>query len=237
MITQHTVTVNGMRLAYEVSGPPNGDPLLLLPALGECAGDWAPVREVLDRERRVYAVDLRGHGRSDRPGDYSLELMRDDVLGLLDALGLDRVDLVGHSMGGVVAHLVAQARPWQVVRLVLEDAPAPLPREARAPVRPEGELPFDWEMVLAVRAGLDRPDPAWLAGLGRITAPTLVVAGGPTSHVPRESIAELVRRIPGARLHTIPAGHLIHATAPREFNAVLTEFLGDPRTPERPGVR
>lgn len=123
MITQHTVTVNGMRLAYEVSGPPNGDPLLLLPALGECAGDWAPVREVLDRERRVYAVDLRGHGRSDRPGEYSLELMRDDVLGLLDALGLDRVDLVGHSMGGVVAHLVAQARPWQVVRLVLEDAP------------------------------------------------------------------------------------------------------------------
>lgn len=227
MIDRHMVTANGIRLSYEVSGPPDGDPLLLLPALGERAGDWAPVREVLDRERRVYAVDLRGHGRSDRPGDYSLELMRDDVIALLDALGLDRVDLVGHSMGGVVAHLVAQARPWRVVRLVLEDAPAPLPREAPAPVRPEGELPFDWEMVLAVRAGLDRPDPAWLAGLGRITAPTLVVAGGPTSHVPRESIAELVRRIPGARLHTIPVGHLIHTAAPRAFTAVVAEFLGE----------
>ncbi|MFE2268317.1 alpha/beta fold hydrolase [Streptomyces lavendulae] len=227
MIDRHSVTVNGIRLSYEVSGPPDGDPLLLLPALGEGAGDWAPVREALDRERRVYAVDLRGHGHSDRPGAYSLELMRDDVIGLLAALGLDRVDLVGHSMGGVVAHLVAQARPWRVVRLVLEDAPAPLPREARAPVRPEGELPYDWEMVLAVRAQLDRPDPDWLAGLGRITAPTLVVAGGPTSHVPRENIAELVRRIPDARLRTIPVGHLVHTAAPREFASVVTEFLGE----------
>ncbi|MFD9407633.1 alpha/beta fold hydrolase [Streptomyces sp. NPDC059989] len=223
--SHHTLTVNGVRLAYRAAGPGGGDPLVLLPALGETADAWALVGRRLARERRVYAVDLRGHGGSGRPAEYSLELMRDDVLGLLDALGLDRVDLAGHSMGGVVAHLVAQAQPHRVVRLVLEDVPAPLPREAVAPVRPESHPDFDWDMVLAVRRQLDRPDPAWLEGLGRITAATLVVAGGPTSHVPQEGVAELARRIPDARLTMIPVGHLVHAAAPAEFTEAVSAFL------------
>ncbi|MFE2324493.1 alpha/beta fold hydrolase [Streptomyces sp. NPDC059385] len=227
MAEHHTLAVNGVRLAYRVAGPADGDPLLLLPALGETADDWALVRDALARDRRVYALDLRGHGRSEWTGTYSLESMRDDVLGFLDAVGLDRADLVGHSMGGVVAHLVARHSPWRVVRLVLEDAPAPLPREPVAPVRPEGELAFDWAMVLAVRPQLDRPDPSWLEGLSRITAPTLVVAGGPDSHVPQEGVAELVRRIPDARLTTIPVGHLVHAAAPEEFTGAVAAFLTD----------
>ncbi|MFF1409065.1 alpha/beta fold hydrolase [Streptomyces sp. NPDC058289] len=224
----HTLTVNGgVRLAYEVTGPADGPPVLLLPALGETAADWAPVRDELARERRVFALDLRGHGRSEWTREYSLELMREDVLGLLDALGLDRVDLVGHSMGGVVAYLAAAAQPHRVGRLVLEDAPAPLPREAVAPVRPEGELAFDWAMVLAVRPQLDRPDPAWLAGLSRITAPTLVVYGGPASHLPPASFDEVTLRIPDARLITLPYGHLIHAAAPEEFTAAVSTFLAE----------
>ncbi|MGW7437042.1 alpha/beta fold hydrolase [Streptomyces sp. NPDC054849] len=227
MAEHHTLTVHGVALAYRTAGPEKGDPLVLLPALGGTADDWTVVQDALARERRVYALDLRGHGRSGRTAEYSLELMRDDVLGLLDALGLDRVDLAGHSMGAVVAHLVAQSAPHRVVRLVLEDVPAPLPREPVAPVRPEGDLDFDWDVVLAVRPQLDRPDPAWLEGLGRITAPTLVVAGGPTSHVPQDGIAELVRRIPDARMTTIPVGHLVHAGAPREFVREVAAFLDD----------
>ncbi|MCX5403259.1 alpha/beta fold hydrolase [Streptomyces sp. NBC_00335] len=225
-VERRTVTVNGgVRLAYEVTGPPAGPPVLLLPALGETAADWVPVRDELARERRVFALDLRGHGASAWPSAYSLPLMRDDVLGFLDALGLDRVDLVGHSMGGVVAYLAAAAQPHRISRLVLEDAPAPLPREASAPVRPEGELSFDWAMVLAVRPQLDRPDPAWLADLSRITAPTLVVYGGPASHLAPASFDEVVRRIPDARLITLAYGHLIHAAAPAEFTAAVAAFL------------
>ncbi|MFF0381664.1 alpha/beta fold hydrolase [Streptomyces sp. NPDC004286] len=225
MVTRRFVGVGGVRLAYRVWGPPEGPPVVLLPALGEVSGDWATVAAELARERRVYAVDLRGHGRSDWPGAYSLELMRADVLGFLDALGLDRIDLVGHSMGGIVAYLVAAARPGQVDRLVLEDVGAPYPRPATTPQRPDGELPFDWAMVLAVRRQIDTPPADWVAALGGITARTLVLVGGPPSHIPRESVAELARLIPDARPVTIPVGHLIHREAPEAFLEAVAGFL------------
>ncbi|MGW2279579.1 alpha/beta fold hydrolase [Streptomyces sp. NPDC001770] len=225
MTDHRSVDVGGVRLAYQVSGPADAPPLVLLHALGEDASDWDAVAPVLARHRRVHALDLRGHGRSDWPGTYSLELMRDDVLGFLDALGLDRVELVGHSLGGIVAYLLAQEHPQRVHRLVLEDVPAPRPRARTVPTRPAGQLTFDWEMVLAVKPQLDTPQAAWLERLDRITAETLVVAGGPDSHVPQEGVADLARRIPRGRAVTIPAGHLVHRAAPEEFTKAVVEFL------------
>ncbi|QNS02413.1 alpha/beta fold hydrolase [Streptomyces xanthii] len=220
------VRAGSLRSACRISGPDTGPPLLLLHALGEDSRDWAGVAPALARTHRVHALDLRGHGRTEWPGTYSVEAMRDDVLGHLDALGLDRVDVVGHSMGGVVAALLAMHRPARVRRLVLEDVPLLRPREPKPATRPDGELSFDWAVVAAVRAQLDHPDPAWAQGLRNITAPTLAVAGGPASHVPQEDIAELVRRVPDARLVTIPAGHLVHHARPQEFLAAVLPFLG-----------
>jgi len=219
------VRANGIGLAIRTAGPDDSPPLVLLHALGESAADWDHVVPAFADRWRVLAVDLRGHGASDHPGNYSLELMRDDILAILDALDLDRVDLVGHSLGGFVAHLVAQHAPDRVSRLVLEDVTAPLPRAAPPPERPPGELDFDWEMVLAVRRQIDEPDPAWLVGLERITADTLVVYGGASSPMPRERVEEIVRRIPRARMATIDAGHLVHAIEPAQFVAVVRDFL------------
>ncbi|MEV0277995.1 alpha/beta fold hydrolase [Streptomyces sp. NPDC050610] len=225
MADHHAVDVGGIRLAYQVTGPPDAPPLVLLHALGENSDDWAAVTPALARGRRVYALDLRGHGRSDRPGAYSLELMRTDVVRFLDALGLDRIDLIGHSMGGAVAYLLAADVPRRVNRLVLEDVPLPLPRKPTAPTRPEGDLTFDWEVVPAIRRQIDTPDPEWLERLGRITAESLVVGGGPASHVPQSGVAELARRLPGGRLVTIPVGHLVHHAAPEEFTKAVSDFL------------
>ncbi|MEW1775120.1 alpha/beta fold hydrolase [Streptomyces sp. NPDC086777] len=226
MIAHRSVVVSGVRLAYRVSGPPDAQPLVLLHAMGETAGDWDEVAPALAAGRQVHALDLRGHGRSDWPGTYSLTLMRDDVLGFLDALGLERVDLVGHSMGGAVAYLVAQADARRVDRLVLEDVSAPLPRKPSAAVRPDGELSFDWDLVPAVRRQIDNPEPEWLERLDVITARTLALAGGDGSPVPQAGIAELVRRVPRARMVTIEAGHLIHRTEPGRFVSEVREFLG-----------
>ncbi|WP_093469752.1 alpha/beta fold hydrolase [Streptomyces melanosporofaciens] len=220
-----SVELGGIRLAYQVSGPPDAPPLVLLHALGEDATDWDVVAPVLARSRRVYALDLRGHGRSDWPRDYSLELMRADVLAVLDALALGQVELVGHSMGGIVAYLIASDHPRRVARLVLEDVGVPRPRRPTTPAKPEGELTFDWEMVLAIRKQIDTPDPVWWERLARITADTLVVAGGPGSHVPQDGVAELAHRIPGGRMVTIPVGHLIHSADPEAFTEAVSTFL------------
>lgn len=228
MSEPHRVDAGGIGLAYRTWGPPAGPPLVLLHALGENSGDWDNVAPAFGRHWRVYAPDLRGHGHSDWPGNYSAELMRADVLAFLDALALDRVDLIGHSLGGMVAYLFAAENPERLGQLILEDVTAPLPRKAGVPARPDGELPFDWEMVLAIRRQIDNPDPAWLDRLTQISAETLVLGGGPASHIPQDRVAELARRIPRAAFETIRAGHLIHHTEPAAFTEIALRFLQPP---------
>jgi 3-oxoadipate enol-lactonase len=126
-----------------------------------------------------------------------------------------------------VAYLLASDHPERLARLVLEDVPLPRPRQPTAPTKPDGELTFDWAMALAVRKQIDTPDPAWLDQLGKIAAETLVVAGGPPSHVPQDGVAELAHRISSGRLVTIPVGHLIHKAAPEAFIKAVSTFLGD----------
>jgi pimeloyl-ACP methyl ester carboxylesterase len=199
--------------------------MVLLHGLGERAASWDPVLDALADRFRVYALDLRGHGDSDWPGAYSFELMAADVAGLLDELGLGSVTLVGHSMGGAVAYRVTMSRPDLVGRLVVEDAPPALRRELVIPERPAGPLDFDWPVVVAIRTQLSQDDPAAWAGLPSITAPTLIVGGGPDSHVPQDKLAEAAGLIPRCDLVTIPAGHYIHTARPEEFAGVVLSWL------------
>lgn len=67
---QRSTDVGGVRLAYQVTGPPDAPPLILLHALGEDATGWRAVMPALMHRRRVDAFDLRGHGRNGWPGDY-----------------------------------------------------------------------------------------------------------------------------------------------------------------------
>ncbi|CAM5593609.1 Alpha/beta hydrolase OS=Streptomyces alboniger OX=132473 GN=CP975_28855 PE=4 SV=1 [Streptomyces alboniger] len=233
-----TVKANGITLAYRTWGPEGAPPLLLLHCRGADGADWAPIAERLAAgapARRVYALDLRGHGRSDWPGTdpgagteaYAYEAMCADVLAFLGALGIGRVDVIGHSLGGAVAYLLAQRAPEVVRRLVLEDVPAPIPLDPPRPPaeRPEGDLPFDWAMVRATDEQRNAPDPVWWDHMERISMPTLLIGGGATSLIPQDQIAVLAGLIPDARMVTIGAGHLVHETRPEEFLAVVQDFL------------
>lgn len=221
-----TVTVDGVRLAYRVRGPEDAPPVVLVHGRGENSTTWTRVAAELAADHRVYAVDLRGHGLSDRPGGYGFDAFRDELGGFLTALGLTGATVVAHSMGGGAAYLLAAREPALIGRLVLEDVPVFFPLDPPRPraVRPGGRLGFDWEIVPSTDAQLNDPDPAWREELSAITAPTLVVAGGPTSHVRQDQLAWLADRIPDARLVTIGAGHLVHTDAPAEFLSALREF-------------
>lgn len=225
--TSMEFAVDGITLVVRVwpGVDPTRPPAVLLPATGETAEDWDIVAPPLSTSRTVYAVNLRGHGPSDWPGEYSIRLLADDVANLLRQLDERPVDLVGHSLGGLVAGKVAFASPELVRRLVVEDIGLPYPRRPAPPRRPEGDLPFDWRVVEQVRPEIDDPDPQWRRIMAGISAPTLAVGGGPTSPVPQEHVAELVRVLPHGRLVTVDAGHLVHARKPDDFLHHLLTFL------------
>ncbi|MEV6905882.1 alpha/beta hydrolase [Amycolatopsis sp. NPDC051071] len=201
-------------------------PVVLLHALGSKSGTWDDLAARLAMlGRRVLAVDLRGHGDSAHTEKYSLDAMADDVAELLE----DQVDLVGHSMGGRVAVLLAQRLPGRVRRLVVEDTPPP-PEHAKEPLAPTQEpaepLPFDWRLIDPIMAELRTPDPGWWDRLATISAPTLLVSGGPASHVTLASLERMSGLIAQCRLVTIEdAGHRVHGAKPEKFGSVVGEFL------------
>jgi len=222
-----SVEVNGIGLAYAVAGDTELPPAVLLHALGEDSNTWTTVIEALTPRYRVYAIDLRGHGGSSHPGDYSLELMRSDVLGFLHTHNLKGVTLIGHSLGAAVAYLVAEAEPGLVRQLVLEESRPPLPATPPrvVPSKPSEPLPFDWRVLGAIAHQRNHPDPAWWEDLNLISARTLVVAGGTGSHLPQDQIEALAGRIPDATLVTIHAGHNVHSSRPDAFLVALLPFL------------
>lgn len=224
--------IGRVSLHYRETGPADGLPVVALHGHPGSAETWDAAAEgVCDTgDYRFIAVTQRGYGRSARVGPYSLDAYAEDVLEFVAELGLSRFVLVGHSMGGTVASLAAAKLPaGRLLGLVLEDSVPPregvhLPEPVRPP-RPES-LPYDWELVPSIFAQLEAPDPAWWASLARISVPTLVMAGGGTSHVPQDVLAEAAALIPQARMVTMDGvGHSIHRDAPERFLSELTAFL------------
>lgn len=86
-------------------------------------------------------------------------------------------------------------------------------------------MSFDWRVVEQVRSEIDDPDPGWADIVARITTSTLLIGGGAPSPVPQQHVAELAGRLADARLVTIDAGHLVHASAPEAYLDALIRFL------------
>lgn len=100
-----------------------GVPVVFVHSLAGNAAQWLGQLEHLHGERRAIALDLRDHGHSDPPldGDYSIESMAGDIDDIVNALGLQRFVLVGHSMGGSVSIAYAGIHPEKVAGLLLAD--------------------------------------------------------------------------------------------------------------------
>jgi pimeloyl-ACP methyl ester carboxylesterase len=173
-----------------------GPPLVLLHGLFGAGQNWGGIRSVLARRFRVLTPDLRNHGASPRAPDMSYAAMAEDVVGVLDAAGIDRAAVLGHSMGGKVAMALALAHPDRVERLVVADIAPVRYRPAlrgyvaamrAVPLRP-GLARRDADAMLAatipeagIRAFLlqnlrfETDPPAWRLGLEELAAAMPVI--------------------------------------------------------------
>jgi len=111
-------TIHGYRRAYVRAG--KGPALLMIHGIGDSSDSWRPVLEQLARQFTVIAPDLLGHGRSEKPrADYSIAAYANGMRDLLSVLEVDRVTVLGHSLGGGVAAQFAYQFPERCERLVL----------------------------------------------------------------------------------------------------------------------
>jgi len=139
------------------------------------------------------------------------------------------------SEGGSVAYLFAESWPERIERLVIEDTPPPFvgmvdPDSPKPPEEaPEGislDWKQNWTLTRSIFLQFFTPDPSWWNDLPRITAPTLIIAGGSTSQVPQDKLAEVAQLILDCRLVTIEgAGHTVHQNCPERYKELLQDFL------------
>jgi pimeloyl-ACP methyl ester carboxylesterase len=244
-------TVAGAPAAYLEAG--RGRPVVFVHGAGGRGEVWLPQLAGLADVARLVAVDLPGHGGSEGRGCRSVDDYAAWLLALLAALGLERVVLVGHSMGGAIAQTVALAQPERLDGLVLVGTGARLrvlprilellrddpPRGASliaslaySPRTAPGAV-IEAERALAATPALvtlgdfgacDRFDV--MAKLGGVRVPTLVVVGRDDRLTPPKYAGWLAATIPGARLVEVEAaGHFPQLEQAAAVNAALRAFL------------
>ena len=232
-------------LAYLDAG--EGEPVILLHGFGaDHYTNWVAtgvVGGLIDAQRRVIAPDARGHGASSKPHDpdaYANDAMVRDVQSLFDHLALDHVDLVGYSMGSIVAARLAPREP-RVRSLVLGGVGGEWGGEQRpldtVPIADalETDDPEDIKNPLAAafrsfadRTGADRFALAAIqrsrqdetTDVGAISVPTLILAGDTDQLA--GSTEELARRIPGATFQTLRGSHLSAVGDPQFSQSIVT---------------
>ena len=236
----HELEVDGRTVRYRVTG--SGEPLVLVHGLGGSWRWWSPVLELLAARRRVYVVDLPRLRDPVGAPQLSEWLAR-----WLDAMALERFELAGHSLGGLVAAELAAERREQTRRLVLV-APAGIPCGRGLPGRAlpllrtlydvRGWLPM--VTVDAVRSGpLDVfRGIAFVSGrdlreeLATVRAPTLLVWGERDRLVPLELAEEWRQALADVRLEHLHCGHVPMLEAPAELATCVLSFLDDELTNE-----
>jgi 3-oxoadipate enol-lactonase len=126
------IKANGIQMNYELSGKKNAPVVVLSHSLGSSLVMWDPQMDALKLHFRVLRYDIRGHGRSEAAaGRYTLELLGDDAVGLLGALGIDKVHWIGLSLGGMIGQSVALNHRNRLKSLALCDTGAVIAAEAQ----------------------------------------------------------------------------------------------------------
>ena len=126
------ILANDIQINYELTGQEGAPVVMLSHSLASSMVMWNPQLESLEAHFNVLRYDMRGHGDSDAPdGAYTLELLAEDAVALLDALGIDTVHFVGLSIGGMIGQGLALNHADRLKSLTLCDTSAIMPDEAQ----------------------------------------------------------------------------------------------------------
>jgi pimeloyl-ACP methyl ester carboxylesterase len=251
--TTHTVSVDGLPVAYATTGA--GSPVVCLVHGTGGSGDvWVRQLEGLADIGRIVALDLPGHGRSGGAVPRRIEDAAALVVRFLDAQGIGRVVLGGHSMGGAVAQHVALACPERLDGLVLIGTGARLRVLPRLLDLLANDPPHGVDLLMSLALGAKAPDelrgklhrslvlnpPGVILGdlqacdafdvmdrIATVRAPTLALCGEEDRLTPPRYSRFFGQRIAGASVIIVPgAGHYVQLEKPDETTAALREFLG-----------
>jgi 3-oxoadipate enol-lactonase len=188
------VRANEIDVRYVIDGPTDAPVVVFSNSLASDLGIWSEVAEALCGQYRVLRYDLRGHGGTGAtPGEYSIALLGQDLLALLDALHFKKVHLVGLSIGGMIAQSVAATAPQRFLSLVLCATSSE-------------SVPAIWEQRL---------DIARRCGFGELIEPTLLRWFTPETHKREPELIASTRRMIS---ETSTSGYVGSAAALRDMN-------------------
>ncbi|MGW2463115.1 alpha/beta fold hydrolase [Streptomyces sp. NPDC001761] len=245
------LTVDGHRQSFLDFGGP-GRPLFALHGHFGEGRTFTRLANDLQDHWRIIAPDQRGHGRSDRPADFSRDGYVKDAANLLNHLGLIDTVVLGHSLGGVNAYQLAARYPHLVRALIIEDIGAEVDDDLsfslswphRAPTRAgllEGlgasanyltdairEYPDGWGLAFSPQDMITSQQQLngshWSDWLAS-NCPALLIRGSRSSVLSIQHAEDMAARRPHTQLIERPTGHTVHETDPVGFAAVVRSFL------------
>ncbi|MGU3435715.1 alpha/beta fold hydrolase [Actinomycetes bacterium M1A6_2h] len=243
-MTDLVIDIDGVPTHYEVHG--EGDRVVLLHgALAGASSFGAQIPDLAAAGFQVWVPERRGHGHTpDVPGPLTYQVMADDTIRFLDLVVGGPAHLVGWSDGGVVAVLVAMARPDLVRRLVsigqyfdedgqveggfasrlTDGSEAPeFFREEYAATSPDGPGHFD-EFYAKTVAMITSEPRIPLSEFESVTAETLLLQGD-RDEVTIEHTVAVAAAIPNGRIAVLPGSHVLPIESPGPVNALLIQFL------------
>jgi pimeloyl-ACP methyl ester carboxylesterase len=240
--TTGTVPVDDVQIHYEIHG--DGTALILLHGGLGNAGHWDKQIPTLSKRYKVIAVDSRGHGRStysERPITYSL--MASDVVAVMDALGIEKADVLGWSDGANTGLDLAVNNPDRLIKVIAfggnfdqSGARADFPENAKflryierasADYQRLSPNPKQWGALLANLENMWASEPHFTSDqLDRISVPILILDGDNDEAVYTDHTRKMAALIPTATLTLISGtGHFAHWEKPEEFNKITLQFL------------
>ena len=221
------VKVGNINMYYEIHG--EGEPLVLIHGAGLETSTVGPLIQMFTSKYKVVSIDNRGVGRTDKPDEpYSIEMLAEDTVELLNIIGIKKAHFIGSSMGGRIAQVIAVKYPEMVKGLILTSTAARISPSMKTELEIALKTPELWEELLKESAVLftqtypptresfyrqfvaavefDGKDQ-----LSKIKAPTLIINGTNDETIPMGCTKELVKEIPDSKLILVEGNHLFAA--------------------------